>query len=103
MVRLRWIYLNSPRPSGNKNQIIDTPFESAEDMQDLKTGKKKPRTVSGRGKKKRHGPVAPARGVGYSSLIVLNAADRRRDWHPGGGSRDMNQAFVLQLASFLSS
>jgi len=66
-------------------------------------GIKKPRTVSGRGKKKRHGPVAPAHGVGYSGIIVLIAADRRRDWHPGGGGRAINQAFILQLAnSFFS-
>jgi len=33
----------------------------------------------------------------------LIAADRRRDWHPGGGSRSINQAFILQLAnSFFS-
>jgi hypothetical protein len=57
--------------------------------------KKKPRTVSGRGKKKRQGPDSPALGVGYSGLIVLNAADRRRDWHPGGGSCDMCQFFIF--------
>jgi len=48
--------------------------------------------VSGSGQKKRRGPVAPAYGVGYSGLIASNA-DRRRDWHPGGG-RDMWQFSV---------
>jgi len=41
------------------------------------------------GHKKSHGPVKPAHGFGYSSLIVLRTADRRRDWHPGGSSSVM--------------
>ena len=58
-------------------------------------GNKKPRAVSGRGIKKSHGPVAPAHGFGYSSWIVLKAADRRRDWHPGGGSSVMRHLSEL--------
>ena len=55
---------------------------------------KSPESFPARGKKKRQGPVAPAHGVGYSGLMALNA-DRRRDWHPGGGSCNMCQFSVL--------
>jgi hypothetical protein len=47
--------------------------------------------------KKRHGPESPAHGVGNSAYYILSAADRRRDWLPGGGGRCsiMDKFFII--------
>jgi len=47
--------------------------------------KKTPNRFRSGAKIKRHGPDSPAHDVGDSFVNILSAADRRRDWLPGGG------------------